>query len=128
MEYEDFVALAVLAAAVGCDRKTLKTKILSSSEVAGVITTITALHTMTESLYKSSYAAFFVALAEVEQQYLVTSPILAPHARFYIREMRIKAYQQLLESYRSLTLERMSRSFGVSEAFVDRYVCDRETC
>lgn len=27
MEYEDFVALAVLAAAVGCDRKTLKAKV-----------------------------------------------------------------------------------------------------
>jgi hypothetical protein len=27
MEYEEFVALAVLAAAVGCDRKTLKAKV-----------------------------------------------------------------------------------------------------
>lgn len=77
---------------------------------------------MVEALYKSSYASFFVALADVEQRYLVTNPILAPHARYYIREMRIKAYQQLLESYRSLTLERMSRSFGVSEAFIDRWV------
>ncbi|BEJ18198.1 hypothetical protein CspHIS471_0704750 [Cutaneotrichosporon sp. HIS471] len=120
MEYEEFVALAVLAAAVGCDRKTVKAKILSSSEVTGCISSVTELHAMVEALYKSSYAAFFVALAEVEQRYLITNPILAPHARYYIREMRIKAYQQLLESYRSLTLERMSRSFGVSEAFIDR--------
>jgi hypothetical protein len=97
-------------------------QILSSSEVNGCISSITQLANMTESLYKSSYAAFFVALAEVEQAYLIPNPILAPHARYYVREMRIKAYQQLLESYRSLTLERMSRSFGVSEAFVDRYV------
>lgn len=27
MEYEEFVALTVLAAAVGCDRKTLKSKV-----------------------------------------------------------------------------------------------------
>lgn len=59
--------------------------------------------------------------AEVEEQYLVTSPLLAPHARFYVREMRIKAYSQLLESYRSLTMERMCRSFGVSENFMDRW-------
>lgn len=84
------------------------------------MSSISPLTTMAESLYKSSYAAFFVALADVEQTYLVTNPILAPHARYYVREMRIKAYQQLLESYRSLTLERMSRSFGVSEAFIDR--------
>ena len=75
---------------------------------------------MTDSLYKSSYAQFFQALAEVEQKYLIPSPYLAPHARYYVREMRIKAYAQLLESYRSLTMERMCRSFGVSETFMDR--------
>ena len=34
--------------------------------------------------------------------------------------MRIKAYTQMLESYSSLTLERMCRSFDVSEAFMDK--------
>ena len=75
---------------------------------------------MVDSLHKSNYQQFFLSLAEVEQQYLVTNPILAPHARYYVREMRIKAYSQLLESYKTLTLERMCRSFGVSEAFMDR--------
>ena len=74
---------------------------------------------MVDSLYKSNYSQFFLSLAEVEQSSLLTTPILAPHARYYVREMRIKAYIQLLESYRSLTLERMSRSFGVSETFMD---------
>ena len=45
---------------------------------------------------------------------------LAAHARYYIREMRIKAYSQLLESYRSLSLQHMAKTFGVSEAFIDR--------
>jgi hypothetical protein len=75
---------------------------------------------MTDSLYKSNYAQFFLSLAEVEQQYLLPNPVLAPHARFYVREMRVKAYSQLLESYRSLTMERMCRSFGVGDAFMDR--------
>jgi 26S proteasome regulatory subunit N7 len=75
---------------------------------------------MTNSLYKSAYAPFFLALAEVEQNHLLTSPFLAPHARYYVREMRLKAYTQLLESYRSLTFERLCRSFGVSEAFMDK--------
>lgn len=75
---------------------------------------------MTDCLYKSNYAQFFLSLAVVENTYLLTNPWLAPHARYYVREMRIKAYIQLLESYRSLTLERMCKSFGVSEAFMDR--------
>ena len=36
--------------------------------------------------------------------------------------MRILAYNQLLESYRSLTLDSLARSFGVSIDFVDKYV------
>ena len=42
------------------------------------------------------------------------------HYRYYVREMRILGYSQLLESYRSLTLQYMANAFGVSEAFIDR--------
>ena len=45
---------------------------------------------------------------------------LAPHTRYFIREMRIKAYTQLLESYRSLSLQHMAKSFGVSMEFIDK--------
>ncbi|WWC66854.1 uncharacterized protein I206_100761 [Kwoniella pini CBS 10737] len=120
MEYEDFVALTVLAAGVGCDRKGIKSKILASSEIKSTVTSIPQLEKMTESLYKSNYSEFFSALAEVEQIYLLTNPLLEKHSRYYIREMRIKSYSQLLESYRSLTIERMAKTFGVSESFIDR--------
>ncbi|PPQ96433.1 hypothetical protein CVT26_005065 [Gymnopilus dilepis] len=53
------------------------------------------------------------------RRYLFPSRILAPHTRYYIREMHILTYTQLLESYRSLTLESLSAAFGVSQAFVD---------
>ena len=46
---------------------------------------------------------------------------LQPHYHYYTREMRILAYSQLLESYRSLTLEYMATSFGVTQDFIDRY-------
>ena len=35
--------------------------------------------------------------------------------------MRIIAYNQLLESYSSLTLSYMGNAFGVSQQFVDKY-------
>lgn len=60
--------------------------------------------------------------ASLEQEHLLTSRILSPHARYYVREMRILAYAQILESYRSLTLSSLASSFGVSIDFVDRYV------
>ena len=39
---------------------------------------------------------------------------------YYVREMRVIAYTQLLESYRSLTLQYMADAFGVSVVFIDR--------
>jgi len=42
------------------------------------------------------------------------------HSGFYTREMKIKAYGQLLESYRSLTLEYMAVAFGVAEDYIDQ--------
>lgn len=45
---------------------------------------------------------------------------LFPHYQYYIREMRIIAYNQLLESYSSLTLSYMANAFGVSVQFIDK--------
>ena len=49
------------------------------------------------------------------------------HYRFYVREMRVLAYAQLLQSYRSLTLTYMAKAFGVTPDFIDkelaRWVC-----
>lgn len=42
--------------------------------------------------------------------------------------MRILAYSQLLESYRSLTMESLSAAFGVSVDFVDVYVLSLTAC
>lgn len=58
-------------------------------------------------------------VAKIED-FLKQDRLLAPHCRYYVREMRIQAYTQLLESYRSLTLQYMANAFGVSEEFIDR--------
>lgn len=45
---------------------------------------------------------------------------LSVHAKFLCREMRVKAYSQLLESYSSVKLTSLAAAFGVSVDFVDR--------
>ena len=57
--------------------------------------------------------------ATLEQTHLIPSRLLSPHARFYTREMRILAYTQLLESYRSLTLDSLCSAFGVERGWAD---------
>lgn len=45
--------------------------------------------------------------------------LIGPHAAYFIKEMRIRAYSQLLYSYSSLSLAVMADSFGVSVDFID---------
>ncbi|KAG9044577.1 hypothetical protein FS837_007895, partial [Tulasnella sp. UAMH 9824] len=120
LDYNDFVTLTVIAGTLVLKRPDLKKKIISSPEVNQVLPEIPALSDFTKSLYNCDYAKFFVSLAALEQTYLLPSRILSPHARYYVREMRILAYAQLLESYRSLTLQSMSTAFGVGVEFVDK--------
>ena len=47
--------------------------------------------------------------------------LLHVHYGYYVREMRLLAYQQLLQSYQSLTLKYMASSFGVTVDYIDRF-------
>lgn len=49
-----------------------------------------------------------------------TNFYLKEHRKFYIRSMRVVVYKQFLESYKTVTLQQMAQSFGVSLAFIDR--------
>ena len=51
---------------------------------------------------------------------LTRHPVAHRHADWFVREMRVLAYSQFLESYRSVTMESMATAFGVSSAFLDR--------
>jgi len=72
------------------------------------------------SLYNGRYKAFFQALAQVEEQFLNQDRYLHEHKNWLIREMRLRAYQQLLQSYRVVGLESMANDFGVTVDFLDR--------
>ncbi|TFY83055.1 hypothetical protein EWM64_g957 [Hericium alpestre] len=117
--YNDFVALTIIAGALTLSRVDLKKKIIASPEVNQALPELPVLADLIKNLYESHFDKFFVALATLEQTHLLPSRFLAPHTRYYVREMRILAYTQLLESYRSLTLESLSGAFGVTVDFVD---------
>ncbi|KAJ9051289.1 proteasome regulatory particle subunit [Entomophthora muscae] len=122
MEYKDFVKYAVLTSMISISRVDMKKKVLDSPEILEVLHEIPHLVSYLNSLYQCHYQEFFESLAAIEEVHLFTSSYLFTHRKYYIREMRIIAYSQLLESYRSVTLESMAKSFGVSEDFIDRDV------
>jgi 26S proteasome regulatory subunit N7 len=83
-----------------------------------VINEIPVLTDFLNGLYDCNYKRFFTALVEI-QPYLLRDKYLSTHVRFLYRELRVMAYSQFLEAYRSVTMESMARSFGVSVEFLD---------
>lgn len=116
--YDLFIHYAVISSVISLGRVQLKDKCVNSPEVLQVLHGEPRLQSFLNSFYGCKYDSFFRALAEVEG-ILSRDRYLAPHTQFYVREMRILAYSQLLESYRSLTLESMAASFGVSVEYMD---------
>jgi len=117
-EYRSFIKYLILMAMVSLDRVTIKKDVIDSPDVLSVIHEIPYATQYLESFYNSDYTNFFVALAEITE-HMKTDRYLATHVRFYSREMRIKAYSQLLESYSSVRLDSMAAAFGVSPDFID---------
>ena len=75
---------------------------------------------LVSSLYNGNYKTFFQSLASVEEQFLTQDRYLHEHKNWFIREMRLRAYQQLLQSYRVVGLDSMASDFGVTVDFLDR--------
>ncbi|KAI6045897.1 26S proteasome subunit RPN7-domain-containing protein [Pisolithus marmoratus] len=105
ISYNDFVALTVIANILTLARVDLKKKLITSPEVFSVLPDLPVPDDLLHSLYDCHYANFFVALATLEQTYLLPSRLLFAHTRYYVREM-------LVESYRSVTLESLGGAFG----------------
>ncbi|KAJ1543494.1 26S proteasome non-ATPase regulatory subunit 6 [Nowakowskiella sp. JEL0078] len=118
MAYKDFVKYATLTAAITLKRPEFKKRVINAPEILEVIHDIPHLQDYANSLYKANYAQFFKSLAAIEAD-LKNDWLLSTHYRYYVREMRIIAYTQLLDSYRSVTIESMAHSFDVSEDYID---------
>ena len=82
----------------------------------------TPLAGLVRSLYVGNYKAFFLALAAVEENFLSQDRYLYEHRGWFVREMRLRGYQQLLQSYKVVGLKSMANDFGVSIDFLDRQV------
>jgi 26S proteasome regulatory subunit N7 len=88
----------------------------------------TPLSKLVKSLYEGDYKNFFGALGEVEVSFLSQDRYLFEHRGWYVREMRLRGYQQLLQSYRVVGLQSMANDFGVTVDYLDKYVYNPTRC
>ncbi|RLN02345.1 hypothetical protein BBJ28_00004970 [Nothophytophthora sp. Chile5] len=118
MSYNTMVFYCVIACVLNKSRVDLKKKIVDSPEILAVINEIPHLADFLNGLYDCDYKKFFGAMVDI-QPYILQDKYLSTHARFLYRELRVLAYAQFLEAYRSVTIASMAAAFGVSVGFLD---------
>lgn len=116
--YERFIFYAIIASVVSCSRTELKRRVTDAPEVLQVVGSLPPLEPLLNSLHECQYARFLRCFVEA-CELCRADFFLHDHVRFFMREVRAKAYAQFLESYRSVTLSNMAAAFGVSTGFLD---------
>ena len=118
LPYNQFIMYAVASSVVALPRSEIKPKVIDAPEILQVIDEIPHMGGLVSGLYNCQYRTLMCSLVEIIDV-LKADRYFAQHARFYWREVRVLAYTQFLESYRSVSLQSMAASFGVSAAFLD---------
>ena len=119
LSYDDFVFYTVICAVVTLPRTELKAKVIDSPEILSVLNRLPGLGDFLNALHKCDYRTFMSAFPIVAS-YVEKSVWVNPHFRYFLREVRVVAYAQYLQSYKSVTVKSMADSFNVSEDFIDR--------
>lgn len=118
MSYETFVFYTVSLGMLALDRPQLNKRIILNSDVLTVIGDLDPLEDYLKSLYNSKYQRFLTRLCDILDQ-MQTKRYMSRHIPYYSREMRILVYKQFLKAYKSVTMQSMCQSFGVSLEFLD---------
>jgi 26S proteasome regulatory subunit N7 len=118
MTYPEFIFYAVVCAVVSLKRTDLKDKVIDSPEVLSVVDQLPGVGALVNALHQCKYREFMTSFPAVGDQ-VMASAWLAQHHRYFLREARVAAYAQFLQSYKSVTTASMAAAFAVSEEFLD---------
>jgi 26S proteasome regulatory subunit N7 len=116
--YKRFILYTVILAVVSIDRVELRKKVIESPDVISVIGEIPYLQPFLQSFYSGNYSEFMKALAGIMDAF-AHDRYIHSHYSYYVREIRIVAYLQFLQPFKSVTLQTMATSFGLTPEFLD---------
>jgi len=116
--YTDFLVYTVISNILHLPRTDLKKKIIDGPEILSVSKDIPEVIKLVNALYDCDYNAYLHAMVDVHAV-LVADRFLEPHAGFFMRELHVLGYKQFLDSYKSVRLDSMASSFGLSTSFLD---------
>lgn len=116
--YTDFLVYTVISNILHLPRPELKKKVIDGPEILSGSKDIPEVIKLVNALYDCDYNSYLHAMVEVHAV-LVADRFLEPHSGFFMRELHVLGYKQFLDSYKSVRLDSMASSFGVSTSFLD---------
>lgn len=117
ISYNDTVIYLIFTGLLSFDRVKLKAAILECSDVLEAKQDIAM--ELAISLYECQYDIYlrklhnFIMLIEED-------PFIGRFANYFCKEMKLRAYKQLLESYQCLSLQCMADTFKISEVYLEK--------
>lgn len=121
ISYREFIKYTILSSMLSLNRVVLRQKILDNADVQQALQCDVVLKEYLHSFFDSDYKLFFLRLRDVEVL-MKKDMLLNRHYNFYVREMKTKAYDQLLSTYISVNVSYMADQFGVSEDYIENEV------
>lgn len=116
--YEEAVNYAIFCALLSFDRKKLEEKILKSTDVIEVKIKCRNAFDLAHAIHNCDYRSIFPKLVNFCKEF-ENNLFLSDKLSYFIKEIKILVYNQLLTSYSSIKLEKMAAAFLVSEDYLE---------
>lgn len=110
LSFDEVVFYLIFSSLLSCSRPEIKTFILENSEVQKSSVSLK----LVESFYNCKYERIFKDLITFIEIF-ENDAFIGPFREHFCKEMKLKSYNQLLKSYRSLHIDRMASVFGVTQ-------------
>lgn len=116
--YETAVNYAIFCGLLSFNRNELEEKILRSTDGIEVKHHVSLAFDLAQSIYNCYYNKVFAHLVSFSAHFQ-NDIFIGEKIYFFMNEIKIRSYNQLLESYSSIGLESMALAFGVSEEYLE---------
>ncbi|PFH32948.1 putative 26s proteasome regulatory complex subunit [Besnoitia besnoiti] len=119
LSFEKFIFYATLLGLLCEDRRVIREQLLSAPPVLEGADE--ELKNFLRGFFYGRYRDFMTLLCPIARR-VQRDFYLGRHYLFFIRAVRLRAYAQFLEPYRSVTIDNMASAFGVSPSFIEAEV------
>lgn len=117
LSYDQYIFVTALSGLLTLDRAAMKKQLVDSPEVLSAH--VPEVIELVTNIYNCKYGSLFDDLAAVCHQ-MRRCVFLVSHVNYFFREVRIKVFNQFLDSYSSVTLASMAKSFNIPVSVLDQ--------